>query len=459
MFRTLAGIALMAAAGVAGTLAYSAYTAEREFARYIRLGDEAAARDLQFQAIEAYSGAIALQPESVVAHVKRGSAYRSQGAIEDAMRDLRRASELDPSATKALELLGDLNLQLTRFDRAIDQYRRYTSIDDQRAPVQYKLGLALYRAGRLADALAPLGRALTLDESMKEARFLMGLCQRDLGDLSAAQATLEVATDRSPADVGPREALAEIYELQRMNARALDQLAALATLEPSRPERMIAVGLAQARAGQRDAAVLTLGRALERFPDSPRAYAALGRVWLSVAEARSDRVALRKAIEALSLAAAHADTPSETFADLGRAQWLDGNLLGAERALRLAVSRLPVPPLAFLHLAEVTQRTGRVRDARDALVQYATLQGDEQPLAALATQIADLSLKSGEPAQAVRWFGRAIEEAGPTPVLLARLADAAWRAGDLARARRAVDEGLLLAPQDRTLISLKRRLL
>jgi tetratricopeptide (TPR) repeat protein len=449
---------LVVAAGVAGAFAYSVYATERDFERFVRDGDEAVTADLPYQAIEAYSGAIALRPDSIIAHLKRGIVYRTQGALEDALRDLRRASDLDPTATRALELVGDLHLQLTRFDRAIERYQNYLAVDDQSPHVQYKLGLAFYRAGRAREALEPLRRALALNASLEEARFLLGLCQRDDGDLTGARDTLQSAVERVPAAVAPREALAGVYGLLGDEAKAIEQLEALAALEPARPERLVAVGMAQADAGRREAAVRTLGRAVERYPESPRVYAALGHVWLSLAEARQDRVALKKAIEALVQAAAYSDTSSETLAELGRAWMLDGDRVAAERTLRQAVSRLPVPAGAYLHLAAVTERAGRIQDSRDALIQYATLVGDQQPLAAVATRIAQLSVRLGDPVLAVRWFERALDEAGPTAVLLARLADAALRAGDVDRARAAVGEGLALAPQDQGLLAVQRRL-
>jgi Tfp pilus assembly protein PilF len=293
---------------------------------------------------------------------------------------------------------------------------------------------------------------------LEEARFLLGLCQRDGGDLTGARDTLRAAVQRVPSAIGPREALAGVYDLLGDEGRAIEQLETLAALEPARPERLVAVGLAQADAGRRDAAVLTLGRAVEQYPDAPRVYAALGHVWLSVAEARQDRVALKKAIEALAQAATYSDTSSETLAELGRAWMLDGDAVAAERTLRQAVSRLPVPAGAYLHLAAVTERAGRIQDSRDALIQYATLVGDGQSLGPVPSQIAQLSVRLGDAGLAMRWLERAIDEAGPTPALLARLADAALKAGDEDRARAAIDEGLALAPDDRGLLALKRRL-
>jgi predicted Zn-dependent protease len=106
----------------------------------------------------------------------------------------------------------------------------------------------------------------------------------------------------------------------------------------------------------------------------------------------------------------------------------------------------------------VTQRSGRIQDARDSLVKYAALMGDARPLVSVATQIADLSIRLGEPAVAVRWLDRAVDESGPSSTLLSRLAEAAIKAGDFERARAAVDEGLRAAPGDVRLQQLKRRL-
>jgi tetratricopeptide (TPR) repeat protein len=220
----------------------------------------------------------------------------------------------------------------------------------------------------------------------------------------------------------------------------------------------VAVGLAQARAGRGDAAVVTLGRAVERFPDAPQVYAALGHVWLTEAERREDRVALNKAIEALQHAAGRSEATSQTYAELGRAWMLAGDRAAAERALRQSVATLPLMPDAYLRLAEITGRDGRIQDARDALLKYATLVGDEKPMASVATQIADYSVRLGEPALAVRWLDRAIDEAGPSAALQVKLADAALRAGDVARAHQVIDEGLAAEPDNHQLEQLKRRL-
>ncbi|MDP2391139.1 MAG: hypothetical protein Q8N52_12490, partial [Acidobacteriota bacterium] len=91
-------------------------------------------------------------------------------------------------------------------------------------------------------------------------------------------------------------------------------------------------------------------------------------------------------------------------------------------------------------------------------LKYATLVGDDQPLAAVSSRIADLSLRLGEPALAVRWLERAINEAGPSTPLQIRLADAALRGGDRERARHVIDEALAAEPGNRQLLQFKQRL-
>jgi tetratricopeptide (TPR) repeat protein len=457
--RTIVAVVIVAIAGVAGALAFGALANEREFERQLADGDAAVAADRPFEAIEAYSGAIALQPDSMLAHYKRGAVYQTQNEFESALRDFRSATDLDPSSLRAIESLGDVNLTLGRSERAVERYEAYVALDETNARVLYKLGLALYRAGRMKDAIPPIDAALAIEPAMGDAYYVLGLAQRDLDQLAGARKSLEEAARRSPASqTSAREALADVYLQDGDFGRAINQLEALAALEPANADRVVAVGLAQARAGREEAAIVTLGRAVDRFPDAPQVYAALGHVWLMGAQRRGDRVALNKAVEALGQAARRSDASSDTFAELGRAYLLAGDRPAAERALRQAVAKLPVPADAYLHLADVTARDGRIQDARDALLKYATLMGDERPLANVATQIADYSVRLGDNALAVRWFDRAIDEGGPSVALQLKLAEAAWRAGDVVRANQVIDEGLASEPENRSLQQLKQRL-
>ncbi len=365
---TVAAVAIVAAA----VLVWVDARREREFRRLIAVGDAALAGDQTFDAIEAFSGALALKPNSMLASLKRGDTYRRRGEYAAALRDLGQAAFLDPAAPRPIELLGDVQTALGQYAAAAAEYQRYLAIDDRAPGVLYKLALAHYRNGMAARAVDPLRHAIALNDQFAEAHYLLGLCLRETDrrqSLGAFRRALEI----SPTFAAAREELARMYEQMGRWQDSIDELEALAALEPARPERLVSVGLAYARIGRRDTAVLTLGRAAERHPDATVVYTALGRIWLTSAEGQKDPVALEKAIEALQPAAAHPDAVSETRALYGRALALSGNMVAAERMLLRAVAMVPVDPSAYRYLAEVARRLGHATIANDAAAKYALL--------------------------------------------------------------------------------------
>jgi Flp pilus assembly protein TadD len=447
-------------AAVFALLIYTAAAREGTYRRLLAQGEAALAEDQTFAAIEAFSGAIALKGDSMLAYLRRGETYRQRGDLSAALRDLRTAARLDPSAPHPLAQLGDINYALHRYGRAAERYAEYVQLDDRAPAVLYKLALARYREGSVGAAIDPLRRAVALDDRFAEAHYLLGLCLRDVDLPQDAADALERAVALSPGLVHAREELADLYRSLERRGDEIDQLAVLATLDGSRPHRQVDLGLAFARAGRLEQAVLALSAAIERHPQHTQAYVALGRVWLQAAGvARPDRVALNKAFEALEHAAI-TEPGSEALTLLGRARLLGGDLEGAAAALQRAAGKLPVDPEAYLWLAEVAERRGRLADARMALVHYEALVPGGAPARhiAHATRIAGLSLELDDPVTAVAWLERAAALAPPEPALLGRLADAYWRTGNEEGARLTLAEALKADPRDPSLLGLQRRI-
>lgn len=458
MKRFLIGL-FVVAAGLAAVGGYAAASREREYRKLVAAGDAALARDDTFVALEEFSGAIALRPGSMLPYLKRGEAYYRRGELHNARRDLRMAASLDTTSVRVFEALGDVNYALKDFERATDRFEDCLRLDDSSPRVQYKLGLAYYHAGQPGAALKPLGRAVAMDPADANAEYVLGLALRDLGRTREAIAALKRSITLSPAFAEPRSQLATIYGSLGRSGDEIEQLEALAALGPA-PERAVALGLAYARAGRTSQAVVTLGNATERFPDTSLVYVALGRVWLQSAQARDDRIALSKAVEALEGALTTADPTSEALALFGRAVYLSGDVEAAEQTLLEAVARMPIEPLAFLYLADAAQRLGHAERAKDALVSYRALFQDSDERAerlAPAVRIADLAMKGGDAATAARWYRRAADGAPASGRILRRLVDAAIQAGDPALARASLKRALELRPGDQALLALANR--
>jgi len=242
-----------------------------------------------------------------------------------------------------------------------------------------------------------------------------------------------------------------------MNRRGdeLEQLQVLAALDRDHAERQVAVGLAHARAGRWDLAVLTLGGALERKPDEPLIYRALGQVWLE--RPRDDRAFLSKAREALERAASVQGASSEALALYARALLDTGDVDAAEHTLQQATTRYPVDPGAFLLYASTAERQNHLDAARTALILYGSLEADDPEFPARAAKIAALSLRLNDPATAVEWLERAASTSPADVKLSVLLADAQTRAGMLDAARMTIDRGLERDPKNAALLTLKAR--
>jgi tetratricopeptide (TPR) repeat protein len=373
-------IGLVLLAALTAGVAWGAVVSQREssYRRAIEDGDAALARDDSFAAIESFSVAIGHRADSMAGYLKRGEAYRRRGEYDAALRDLRRAAEIDPLAVHPRELLGDVHYavaagdgaRLAAFDESVGRYREAVALDDRSPRLQYTLGLALYRSGQVKEAEVSLRRALDFDPQFAEAHYALGLCLRVGRRTDEAARSIERAVVIAPALLAAREELADIYATARRHEARLAHLEALAALQPSAArERQLALGYA--RAGQFDRAIAQLGRATARYPDDPDVYLTLGRLWLERAE-DGGRVELRKALEALENGVG-GDSSSEAMALLGRALLLAGDAVRAEAILRQATQRFPVAPAAFLDLAEAARRRGHDALAERAMLDYAAL--------------------------------------------------------------------------------------
>jgi tetratricopeptide (TPR) repeat protein len=461
--RAIALVVLLAAAAVGGALAYQAAARERDYRLQLSRGETALRDGKTFDALEAYTEAIALRPDSMLAYLRRGETYLQRPDLDAAAHDFVKAAAIDPSATRPLEDLGDVQYRRRRFEAAAEDYEARLRLDDRSADVAYKLALARYRDGDLDGALTALSQSLKLNDQVADAYYLRGMCLRDQQHLREALDAFEKAVALAPAAVLPREELADVYGALDRRADEIAQLQVLAALDQDRVERQVSLGLAHARAGHWDLAVVTLGDALARTPNEPLVYRALGQVWLDRPRDRNDRVYLSKAREALERVALSPTATSDVLAVYGRALLEDGDVDGAERTLRDAVTRYPVDESAFLEYATLAEKQTHFEAARRALVSYEAIVSEKPDspgspnFPSRAAHIASLSLRLNDAPTAVTWLQRAADATPNDLRALALLADAQFRAGDRTGAAATIARGLEKDPNNAALQALSQR--
>jgi tetratricopeptide (TPR) repeat protein len=424
MRRSVLVAAVLVVVAIAGAVAYQTAARERDYRGLLARGDSALRGDQTFVAIEAYSGAIALHPDSMLAHLRRGETYQRRGELDEAARDFRMAASLDPTATRPLEALGDVLYQMKRFDRAAETYASDLRLDERSATVSYKLALAKYRSGDCDGALTTLATTVRINDRLADPQYLLGLCLRERHRNAEAIQAFEKAVSLAPGLLPAREELADLYAAAGRHSEELDQLQTIAGLDRDHIERQVALALAQARTGHEELAVLTLDNALTSAPDQPLVYRALGEIWLDRAQAHNDRVFLSKALEALTRVASGPTATSDVLTLYGRALLLNGQNDLAEHALEQASTRFPVESSSLVLYAIAAESQGHFDEARQALIDYTGLASDDGDLVTQAAHIAALSVKLNDPRAAVQWLQRAIEKTPDDGRLATALADA-----------------------------------
>jgi tetratricopeptide (TPR) repeat protein len=450
----LVGVVTLAAAAVAIT---ERLNEDRQYRQLLVDGERALGAGQTYAAIEAFSGALALRPSSMVAYYRRGEAYDSQGQVGNAVRDLRMAHSLAPAAPQPLELLGRV------FDRRgepAEAARWYAQaallLKDADPSLLYSLALAHYRAGDPAAAREPLRRAIAGDGSLAQAHYLLGLAYRDTGEAEKAVAALQQALKLAPALLPAREELADLLLELGRDAEAAPLLSALAIEDPQ-VRRLITLALAELGAHRFDAALDALAGAEDAAPGDSLVALARGRVYLARAEQDGDRAAVGLALSVLESALSGTARRSEGLALYGRALYLSGDVAGAERLLREAVATTPVHPDAYAYLADAAERLEHPALAFDALRQLGALEGDTisvEARGARVRRLGRLALLAGNAAASVRFLETAITAGHTDAGTLGLLARARWNASDRAGARRALSEALVQAPDDPELLHL-----
>jgi|GEM_PF-976787 len=118
-----------------------------------------------------------------------GSLYLATGDANDALRNLHRALEIDPTVRGAHTYAGTVALQLGELDIAEKEFAAELAIDPNYLPAMAELGEVRYRQQRWADAADLLFRSKT-----KVSSLLYMLCDSyfHLGKMQEAELTIEV---------------------------------------------------------------------------------------------------------------------------------------------------------------------------------------------------------------------------------------------------------------------------
>ena len=129
-----------------------------------------------------------------------------------------------------------------RFDDAARIYGELTKALPNEAGLFMNLGMALAMAGREAEAIAPLERAVALNPKLLPAHLFLGSSYLARGEAAKAAAPLERVVKAQPADVESRRLLASAYTALGRYRDAVASLRAVTESAPKLPAGWYALG-------------------------------------------------------------------------------------------------------------------------------------------------------------------------------------------------------------------------
>ena len=139
------------------------------------------------EALEVYDRALLYKPDTESLLLARGSLFESNGDLDDAIDDFRRAVEIAPDSALALNALGyTLANRTKRYREAYRYTKRALELDPDNAAIIDSMGWVQYRRGRLPDALKYLERAYELMPDPEISAHLGEVLWAN-GDLEAAR--------------------------------------------------------------------------------------------------------------------------------------------------------------------------------------------------------------------------------------------------------------------------------
>jgi tetratricopeptide (TPR) repeat protein len=334
-------------------------------------------KEANTQARQMFEKAVALDPQYAEAYARLGWTYfvewlwrwsADPQSLEHALALAHQALALDDSLPGAHSILSNVYAQQQQYDQAIAEGERAIALDPNNDFSYDRQGVVLDFAGRPAEALPMMVRAMRLNPHYPP--FYLG----DLGwtysltgRYAEAVTTLKEATSRGPTLMICYPILANSYvqqwaSQQDADAQTLEHALAAAqrtlALNASFPQGYLALGSVYLWQKQYEQAIAEMERAVALAPPVAGSYAGLAEVLSRVGRTED---ALRMVEQALRRKPLFVDGHLNS---VGTAYYFAGKPEQAIAPLKQFLSRYPDILGAHLTLAAVYSELGREAEAR-----------------------------------------------------------------------------------------------
>jgi serine/threonine-protein kinase len=241
--------------------------------------------------------AVALRPDSAVAHNNLGNGLARKKDLDGAIAELKKAIELDPNFAFAHNNLGNALYHKGNVDEAITEFRRALALDSRNAACRANLGDALQAKKDFDGAMAEYSEAMKLDSGLASAHSGTAYVLYERGDLPGAITELSKAIDRDPRSASYHYNLGECLHRQGKLDLAIAAYKKAIDLDPGFAKAHTNLGIALSEIGESDGAFAEFRKAIDLDPKLAPAHHCLAMALRDKADLDGAVAEYRKAIE------------------------------------------------------------------------------------------------------------------------------------------------------------------
>jgi tetratricopeptide (TPR) repeat protein len=156
-----------------------------------------------------YRAAIHLIPRQATFHRSLGSLLLQQNLPEEAVKELRIATDLDPTSSSAQYSLAMALQRVGRSEEAAPlikeaQFVKQEELSKQQATIKLNMGIDHLKSGRVDRAMESFQSALEIKPYFPEAHYYLGMALAEKNDLEGAAEQFQRALAERPSDLEMR---------------------------------------------------------------------------------------------------------------------------------------------------------------------------------------------------------------------------------------------------------------
>jgi tetratricopeptide (TPR) repeat protein len=213
-------------------------------------------------AIAAYQQAVYLCPGFALAHNNLGNALKDKELLDRAIAEYRQAISLEPGSAMFLVNLGDALFKKGCLDESIRATRKAIELDPRDVQAHVNLGIQLDRKGDTDGSIMAFRQVIKLDPRRAPAHNDLAIRLKAKGDLEGAIRHYRLAIQLAPAEALPHRNLALTWMAKGDNEEAIAEYRRAIKLDPTEVDSYLGLGAALNAKGDLPGAIAEYRRAL-----------------------------------------------------------------------------------------------------------------------------------------------------------------------------------------------------